>query len=228
MMLGMYSSPPKDLAGKLQPSFYRCETGPREIDALAVYAREHRCPAIGVFPVFAAHAARQLAGSGISVACKVGHLGMAKPTIKAIEAASAIKDGATEIEVEPLLCNSIAGDANAIKAELHEVVRACRATGKDVLIKAVIRSMLLQREGREVLVETVCTALRQGAVDGVIDIGDDASHAIVRACCDGMFIQRSSPAVDWRSLQRLQHPKLDRMEVYLELMSADSIMEIMA
>lgn len=219
---------PADLAPRLQLSHYRAETSAADTEDLVDAAARLGAPAVSVFPVFVTAAARRAAGR-VRVVAKVGHLGLAKPTIKAIEATSCIKDGAVEIQVEPLLCEQAAGNFDATKFELQEVVRACRATGRETTIRAVVRSMYLFREGGERLVEGVCRAVREGACDGILDIGDDASHRLVRTHATGLELSRCMPAVEWHGVRDClaAAPHLRRVEVFVELFGITSIREIL-
>jgi hypothetical protein len=182
---------------------------------------------VGVFPVFVGEAAKRAAGTNVTVVAKCGHQGLSKSTVKAIECTSAIKDGAREVQVEPLLAAQIAGDFDATKQELLEIVRACRATGRDAKIFAIVRSMLLQRDGGEKSIEGVCRAVREGACDGILDIGDDASHALVRTHAQNLLISRSMPSADWHGVKRSVHPHIYRIEVFCELFGIDSARDIM-
>lgn len=217
---------PPDLAPRLQLSQYRQETGAADTIALVKTAIAAGCPGVSVHPVFVADAARA-SEQKTSIVGRVSHFGMAKPTIKAIEAASCIKDGASEILVEPLLAPQLAGDFSPLKAELLEVARAARATGRDVLLHVNLRTMLLNQRGGEAWVEAACRAVREGAFDGITDIGDDASHALVRTHAGPLILRRCMPAVKWDDFRRLLHPSLDRVEVFVELMGIKSLGEIL-
>jgi len=97
--------------------------------------------------------------------------GTAKSTVKAIEATSTIKDGADEIEVVAHVPPILALDLETARAELMEVVRAARATRKDVLIRVITEFELLMElplERREPTVEVACRAIRESGCDGVI------------------------------------------------------------
>jgi hypothetical protein len=152
---------------------------------------------------------------------------LAKATIKAIEAASCIKDGATEIQVEPLIAPQMAGDFSAMKNELLEVARAARATGRDVLLHANLRTMLLNKNGGEAHVEAACKAVREGAFDGINDIGDDASHALVRTHAGDLILRRCMPAINFADVRKLLHPTLDRVEIFVELFGIKSLGDIL-
>jgi len=209
----------------LQLSHYRHETSAADTIALVQAAVESGCPGVSVFPPFVADASRAAARK-TSVVAKICQSGMAKATIKAIEATSCIKDGATELQVEPLLAPQLSGDFTPLKAELLELARAARATGRDVLLHANLRTMLLNKGGGEGWIEAACRAVREGAFDGITDIGDDASHALVRTHAGGLILRRSMPAIDFPGVRRLLHPTTDRVEIFAELFDIESIGDI--
>ena len=69
--------------------------------------------------------------------------------------------------------------------------------------------------------------LRIGVLtDGITDIGDDASHALVRTHAGGLILRRSMPAIDFPGVRRLLHPTTDRVEIFAELFDIESIGDI--
>lgn len=214
---------PPDLCARLQLSCGRAETSRAMTEALVAAALERGIAGVGVFPVFVAPVAKLAAGR-VAVVAKVGGAGLAKPTLKAIEATSAIKDGAAEVQVEPLLAPLLAGDVDAAKQELLEIVRACRATGRDVMIHAVLRSAALMRGpgGGEGAVERACRAIREGACDGVVDVGDDASHAVVRTHAHALLLRRQLAGAAWPAVRASLRPGVDRVEVFVDLAGIQS------
>jgi deoxyribose-phosphate aldolase len=97
--------------------------------------------------------------------------GTAKSTVKAIEATSTIKDGAEEIDVVPHLPALLRADLEGVKTELLEIVRAARATRRDVVIKLILETALLLKalgpaEG-EAAIAAGCRAARESGCDFV-------------------------------------------------------------
>ena len=125
-----------------------------------------------VAPVYAARAATLLRGSGVRLGVTVGFPhGTAKPTLKAIEATSSIKDGVDEVFVAAHLVPLIAGDADAAKVELMEIVRAARATRRDVGIHVIVETALLMSLGQgrnERAMLAACRAVRESGCDGMV------------------------------------------------------------
>ena len=96
-------------------------------------------------------------------------LGACKSTLKAIEATSAAKDGAGEIDFVAHLPHLLKQDLASAKAEFLEIVRAARAANPAVVIKVIIESaVLLQDTGQaEARIETACRAARESGCDYV-------------------------------------------------------------
>jgi deoxyribose-phosphate aldolase len=111
-------------------------------------------------------------GSGVRVVSTIAFpFGTAKSTVKAIEATSTIKDGADEIEIVAHIPPILALDVETARAELMEIVRAARATRKDVVIRVICEFELLMElplDRREPTVEVACRAIRESGCDGVI------------------------------------------------------------
>ncbi len=141
-----------------------------QMHALVAGAMEHELPAMCVTPVWAARVAMMLrAAPSIALCSTVGFPhGTHKSTLKAIEATSSIKDGASEIAVVPHFPNLIKPDLDAARTELMEIVRAARATRRDVVVRVFVESATLLRNGDETLIETACRAARESGCDGVI------------------------------------------------------------
>ncbi|MBC8107694.1 MAG: hypothetical protein H7Z14_13970 [Anaerolineae bacterium] len=120
-------------------------------------------------PVYVSRAATMVRGSGATVNTTVGFPhGTNKPTLKAIEATSSIKDGADAVMIVAHLPHLIRGDFDAARAELLEIVRAARATRREVQINVIIESaMLMQQHDGERLIATACRAIRESGCDGV-------------------------------------------------------------
>lgn len=156
-----------------------------ELHALVAGAMERELPAVCVAPVWMARVATMLRASpSIALCATVGYPhGTSKSTLKAIEATSSIKDGASEIAVVPHLANLIKQDLDAARTELMEIVRAARATRRDVVVRVFIESATLLRVGCEHAIEIACRAVRESGCDGVITTTghDPAGGATVEA-----------------------------------------------
>lgn len=143
-----------------------------EVQFVLTQAIQKQHAGVIVAPVWAQRAAMLLRGSGVALGATVAFPhGTAKPTLKAIEATSAIKDGADEVFVSAHLVSLLAGDYDAARAELMEVVRAARATRRDVGIHVIVEAPLLLSLGpgrSERAIEAACRAIRESGCDGVV------------------------------------------------------------
>src|SRR4051812_35634227 len=140
-----------------------------EIHRVATEAMQLQLGAVMLPPIWTARVASMLRGSGVRICSTVSFPhGLSKPTVKAIEATSTIKDGADEIAIVPHLVALLRQDLDAARVELLEIVRAARATRRDVTIKVVIESALLMNlpeDQREPAFEIACRAVRESACD---------------------------------------------------------------
>lgn len=171
------------IASRLELHLLRPDILPPQMHKAITDAMHASLAAAVVGPVWVSRIAAQLRGSGVSVVAAVGYpLGINKPTLKAIEATSCIKDGATEIEVVPWIVNLMREDADATRSELLEIVRAARATSREVRVRVVIDAARLQRQGErgEAAIESACVAVRQSGCDAVVTgTSADATPALV-------------------------------------------------
>ncbi len=140
-----------------------------EIDQVIAEARQYRFASVCVAPVWVSYVARQLSGTGI-MTCAVASFphGTGKPTVKAIEASSSVKDGAAEIDVVAHLPHLARHDFEAVKAELGEVVRACRAARPETVVKVIVESAYLLSLGLEIgekAIAIACRAVRESGCD---------------------------------------------------------------
>ena len=145
---------------------------PEDVHRAAAEAMRHPARAIVTPPVWTARLATMLRGSGVRIASLVGYPdGTAKPTLKAIEVTSTIKDGADEIEVVPHFVAILRQDLDAARAELLEVARAARTTRREVAISVVLRADGLARitdpAALERTLDIACRAARESGSDGL-------------------------------------------------------------
>src|SRR5687767_1262133 len=149
--------------GRTELAILRPDALPADVHKVATDVVQLGYAGIVVSPVYVARVATMLRGSGATVTAAVNYPhGTSKPTIKAIEATSCIKDGADSILVVPHAAHLNRGDFDALRAELLEIVRASRATRRDVQIHVLID----QKD--DALIATACRAIRESACDGVV------------------------------------------------------------
>jgi len=136
--------PPRSpLAPFIDHTALRPDLCPEEVDALCREAREHGFATVCVAGRHVRRAARGLAGSGVGVAAVVGFPhGACHPRVKAVEAAQAVADGATELDVVADLGAIRAGDVAGVADDLRPVVAAARGRA----VKAIVETELFGDE----------------------------------------------------------------------------------
>lgn len=158
-----------ELAKKIDHTILKPESTSPEVHKVVAEAMEHSFASVCVAPIWLARVATMLRGSGVLACTVIGFPhGTNKPTLKAIEATSSIKDGAEEIDVVAHLPYLTAGDYQAARGELIEIVRAARSTRRDVTIKVIIESAYLLSLGSdkgEAAIATACRAVRESGCD---------------------------------------------------------------
>ncbi len=115
--------------GRIELAILRPDALPADVHKVATDVVQQGYAGVVVSPVYIARVATMLRGSGATVTATVNYpAGTSKPTLKAIEATSSIKDGADALLIVPHQPNVIRADFDAMRAELLEIVRAARAT----------------------------------------------------------------------------------------------------
>jgi deoxyribose-phosphate aldolase len=160
---------PSQLAAKIDHTILKPEATAAEVEKIVAEAIQYRFASVCVAPIWVTTVARQLSGTPV-LTCAVASFphGTGKPTVKAIEASSCVKDGAVEIDVVAHLPHLARHDFEAAKAELSEVVRACRAVRSDVVIKVIVESaylLSLGAEAGEKAIAIACRAVRESGCD---------------------------------------------------------------
>jgi len=160
---------PHDLARRIDHTILKPEATAPEVHQIVTEALKYNFASVCVAPAWVAKVGEQLKGSQVATCTVVGFPhGTSKPTIKAIEATAAVKDGATEVDVVAFLPFLLNHDVDSAKAELIEVVRACRAVRKDVVVKVIVESAALLKVGGakgEQSIATACQAVRESGCD---------------------------------------------------------------
>jgi deoxyribose-phosphate aldolase len=125
------------IAEFIDHTMLKAETTPAEIDQLCAEAVEHEFAAVCVNPVWVPRCADRLEGSRVALATVVGFpLGANQSEIKAAEAALAIRQGATEIDMVAAVGHIKSGDWNHVADDIGAVVRTANGT----LVKVIIES----------------------------------------------------------------------------------------
>jgi len=131
--------PLSDFPSRLELSITHPHALSRDVHKAAADAMRLRLAALVVAPAWIARVATMIRGSGLRLITPISHPhGTAKPTLKAIEATSTLKDGADTIDITPFAPNLLTNDFDAARAELLEIVRAARSTRRDARISITL------------------------------------------------------------------------------------------
>jgi deoxyribose-phosphate aldolase len=161
-----------DLASRIEHTNLKPEADAAAIQRLCEEAKAHQFAAVCVNGRFVEQAARALGDSEVGVCATVSFpLGAGKSMVKAIEATSACKDGADEIDFVAHLPALLEADLTAAKADFLEVVKAARAVRASTVVKVIIESALLTAEVSDAAAErriaTACQAAQESGCDYV-------------------------------------------------------------
>jgi deoxyribose-phosphate aldolase len=213
----------KELASKIDHTILKPDSTAAEVDKVVAESIQYRFASVCVAPVWVSRVAGQLHGTGV-LTCTVAGFphGTSKSTVKAIEASSAVKDGADEVDVVAHLPHLARHDFEASKAELTEVARACRAVRPDVVIKVIVESaylLSLGTEAGEKAIATACRAIRESGCDfiktstGFHPAGGASVSAVqlMKKHSDGLFIKASGGIRDLSSAMAMLSAGADRL-----------------
>ncbi len=160
-----------DLDPRTELAILKPEALSAEVHKVVADAMQLGCRGVCIAPVWVSRVARMVEGSGVRVCSAVGFPhGTSKATLKAIEATSTIKDGATAIDVVAHLPHIVGLDVDAARAELMEIVRAARSTRRDVEIGVIVETGLLAQLGDRVerAFDVACRSVRESGCDAVV------------------------------------------------------------
>jgi deoxyribose-phosphate aldolase len=160
---------PTELARRIDHTVLKPEATAPEVHKVVTEASQNQFASVCVAPAWVAKVAVMLKGSGVPCCTVIGFPhGTSKPTVKAIEATTTVKDGAEEIDVVAFLPFLLNLDLDAAKAELMEVVRAARAVRAQTVVKVIVESGVLMKLGPEKgerAIEVACRAVRESGCD---------------------------------------------------------------
>jgi len=133
-----------NLAKLIDHTLLKADATKAEITKLTGEARKYQFASVCVNPTWVAYCAEQLKGSGVDVCTVIGFpLGANTPEVKAFEAANAIENGATEVDMVINIGALKDGDNDLVLRDIQAVVNA--AKGK-ALVKVIIETCLLTDE----------------------------------------------------------------------------------
>ncbi len=213
----------RELANRIDHTILKPETTAPEVHRVVAEAMQYGFASVCVAPIWIARVATMLRGSGVRTCAVVSFPhGASKPTVKAIEATSSIKDGADEIDVVAHLPYLAKADADSARAELIEIVRAARSTRRDVIVKVIVESaylMSLGAEQGETALVAACRAVRESGCDFIktstgFHPAGGASVAAVRLMKkhgEGLLVKASGGIRDLTTAQAMLAAGADRL-----------------
>ena len=213
----------RTLAGKIDHTILKPEATSADVRKVAAEAKEFGFAAVCVSPCYVAQVGADLRGSGV-LTCTVCSFpaGTSKSTAKAIEATIAVKDGADEVDVVAHLPYLARHDFDAVKAELLEVVKACRAARPDVVVKVIVESAYLLSLGDDAgerAIAVACRAVRESGADfiktstGFHPAGGASVRAVelMRKYGDGIRVKASGGIRDLSTARAMLDAGADRL-----------------
>ncbi|NLI13684.1 deoxyribose-phosphate aldolase [Pelotomaculum propionicicum] len=133
-----------ELAGRIDHTLLKPESTHLDIAELCRQARENNFKTVCVNPCFVSAAAAQLAGSQVGVGTVIGFpLGANDPSIKAAEAITAVRAGATELDVVINIGFLKGGQLSEAYSDLTGVIRAARQEESGIVVKVILETCLL-------------------------------------------------------------------------------------
>jgi deoxyribose-phosphate aldolase len=151
-----------ELAQMIDHTLLKPEAKPGQIDRLCSEARQYGFASVCVNPVHVRRCAKALRGSAVKVSTVIGFpLGANTSEVKGFEAAKAIQDGATELDMVINVGALKAGELAQVRQDIRHVVNAASASG--ALVKAIIEACLLTDEEKV----TACQLAHQAGADYV-------------------------------------------------------------
>ncbi|HPF39038.1 MAG TPA: deoxyribose-phosphate aldolase [Phycisphaerae bacterium] len=133
---------PKTIAGMIDHTLLKPDATRVDIKALCAEARIDAFASVCVNPIFVADAKAFLAGSDLDICTVIGFpLGANRTDIKEDEAARAIEDGATEIDMVMHIGALKGRDDLYVERDIAAVVEVCRNGG--ALCKVIFETCLL-------------------------------------------------------------------------------------
>ena len=226
---------PDALAGMIDHTVLKPEATAADVDRAIAEAVEHRFCSVCISPVFVAHAAGRLKGTGVRVCTVCGFPnGTSKSIHKAIEATGLVKDGADEVDVVAHLPHLAVGDVDAARAELIELVRAVRAARRDVVVKVIVESgylMSLGPDRGERAIATACQAVRESGCDfiktstGFHPTGGATAEAVrlMKKHGDGLKVKASGGMRDLTSTMTMVEAGADRLGMSASVAVVDEL-----
>jgi deoxyribose-phosphate aldolase len=205
---------PEALAGLIDHTNLKAFTPPSKIDSLCAEAAEYGFTSVCVNPVHVGRAARALLGTGVDVCTVVGFpLGANRSDAKAFETATAVREGAAEIDMVLAVGALRAGDEDLVARDVRAVIGA--ADGR--LVKVILETCYLTDDE----IVKACLLCREAGADfvktstGFGAFGAFESHVrLMRSTVgEGVGVKASGGISDFREALRMLEAGANRLGV---------------
>jgi deoxyribose-phosphate aldolase len=151
-----------DIASMIDHTLLKPDATADQIAQLCYEARKYNFASVCVNPTHVKLCAELLQGTQVKVCTVIGFpLGASAPEVKAFESQTALKDGATEIDMVLNIGALKAGDLTLVARDIHEVVKVGHAAG--AIVKVIIETSLLTNEEKI----TACLLSKEAGADFV-------------------------------------------------------------
>ena len=133
-----------NLARYIDHTILKAEATKADVETLCREAKTYHYASVCINTCFVTLAASLLKDSDVKVCCTVGFpLGAMATKSKAFEAATAVADGAQEVDMVLNIGAMRAGDYDYVKQDIHAVVEACHPKAQ---VKVILETCLLTEE----------------------------------------------------------------------------------
>ncbi len=151
-----------DIASMIDHTLLKPDATADQIAQLCYEARKFNFASVCVNPTHVKLCAELLQGASAKVCTVIGFpLGASAPEVKAFEAQTALKDGATEIDMVINIGALKAGDLTLVARDINEVVKVGHGGG--AIVKVIIETALLNDEEKV----TACLLSKEAGADFV-------------------------------------------------------------
>ncbi len=151
-----------DIASMIDHTLLKPDATADQIAQLCYEARKFHFASVCVNPTHVKLCAELLQGTKVKVCTVIGFpLGASAPEVKTFEAQTALKDGATEIDMVINIGAVKAGDLTLVARDIYEVVKVVHAAG--AIVKVIIETALLNDEEKV----TACLLSKEAGADFV-------------------------------------------------------------
>ena len=135
------------LASLIDHTLLKPDAAREEVEQLCREAAQYCFASVCVNPNWVALCREMLRNTGVKVCTVIGFpLGAHLPDIKAYETKRAIEQGAEEVDMVINIGALKSRDYALVEQDIHGVVSAARASGRDILVKVILETTLLSHD----------------------------------------------------------------------------------